>query len=224
MTPSCVNTGRRLRGVATALALALLAATVGARAAHADDLSTVLRQMAAAVNAAHSYALSMDMRDSDQPGVMHEDGIVVRRDGVTQTYMKVRENGETIEIVSTGTRLCYGMNGHWSCGGDAAAMSQFLRTSPAQMIKALNANTHLRASGRRIIHGQLAAGYSFTLSLTNFTEHGVYWLDPSTKRPIEMDSTGSITIGKKTSSTTSTIVLSHWNDPSLAIPRVPALG
>jgi hypothetical protein len=154
----------------------------------------------------------------------------VRHGAGFSMYAVFKGHGQTMTMVDTGKHLCQrrGDSGAWNCNFPTSlALSYF---SNLDIVKAYKSSgTVLRditASGTKTIQGQSCQGYNFTAttSLIHFTAHGTYWFSSASGRIVELTEVGSIVVSNASAPivSTSTVVYSRWNDPSIKIPTVPA--
>ncbi len=78
------------------------------------------------------------------------------------------------------------------------------------------------------IGGQSCAVYTFTESVATgvtLTVHGMWYLNPTTTLPVEVDAVGSEALvqGQPPFAVKSTTSYSRWNDSTLRVPAVPGM-
>jgi hypothetical protein len=185
-----------------------------------------------AMYAARSFRMRVTV--SARSGHTTGDAIAVRQDKTFALYVKetVQQemagaaHTEVIEAVSTATHLCMRQDhGTWTCyhtmqGGLAGTISpQALQQAAANV-------TLLTTLGTKEVQGQLCRGYRFldtsaekALADPSLGVVDTLWISAATQLPVEMTS-GSTSKAGSSSSGSTALTWSDWNDLSLKIPPV----
>jgi hypothetical protein len=219
---------RYLRSAGSALLVtALLLIAPAARAAS----SSIMQQMQQALQKVQSYEMSMDFKlvsTAANASTTHIDAIVVRHGKSAAVYVKAKTvagpQSSSVETVYTQTRTCSRSAGtrSWHCQASTSTLASLLNYP--DLTKTLGAQMQPTPIGSKLVRGQRCDGYTFVTSRASSTARGTVWLALSTKLPVEEDVSESLVLQKGRAPLTARlqIDLSHYNDPSLTIPTVPA--
>jgi hypothetical protein len=219
---------RYLRSAGIAL---LVTATVLIAPAARAASSSIVQQMQQALQKVQSYEMSVDLKvigTATNASTTHIDAIVVRHGKSGAVYVKAKTvagaQSKSAEAVYTGTRTCTRSAGatSWHCQAGTSTLASLLNYP--DLTKTLGAQMQPTPIGSKLVRGQRCDGYTIVTSQASSTVRGTVWLAPSTKLPVEEDVSESLVLQKGRAPLTSRlqIDLSHYNDPSLTIPTVPA--
>jgi hypothetical protein len=182
------------------------------------------QQILNTLSTAHSYEVVLDSKGSDATSTFHADVITVRHGNAAQTYAKFTGAALSMQLAMSGNKICVNVVGPWTCTPAASSpFGSLLKFTPADLLKPLGGQLKLTPIGSKTIAGHHAAGYSFTAATSVGASKGTLWVDPATKRVIELDTTVNAGIMGQTTTASIKALVTHWNDPKLAIPSVPGL-
>ena len=212
------------------ISLLVTATVLIAPAARASG-SSIVQQMQQALQKVQSYEMSVDLNVSGtatNASTMHVDAIVVRHGTSGAVYVKEKTvagaQSNSAEAVYTGTRTCIRSAGttSWHCQAATSTLAALLNYP--DLTKTLGAHLQPTPIGSKLVRGQRCDGYSIVTARTSNAVRGTVWLAPATKLPVEEEVSESLVLQKGRAPMTSRlqIDLSHYNDPSLHIPTVPA--
>ncbi len=227
---SITHVSRRL-GVMLAVAV-LLSPSLAHAAPARVTLTDLGRMIVKSLAGASSFQVMLDTSSGAgaSSSRQHITEYFVRRGNGFVVYAQLTMNGKTSTMVDTGKHLCMrpSTTSAWNCTYPTSLATRFLSsTDIANTLKSSGTSMqNITDAGAKTVQGQSCLGYNFTAisKLIHFTGHGVYWFSTATGRIVEMTEVGSIavTAGTRGVVSTTTVVYSRWNDPSIKLPAVPA--
>jgi len=223
------------------VALTLLTGSASA-SAQGMALQPIVARMLTAMSAASAYRIVVDSTISGGGALMggatrtHMEMIRVHHGTTTQLYMLMVNTPakgavSTSETVMSGTRGCtrQSRTGAWNCHYPPSVFAALTNADPAKALQEAGMRVALSPTGgRQTIQGQTCAVYTFTESVATgvtLTVHGMWYLNPTTTLPVEVDAVGSESVGQGQPpfAVKSTTSYSRWNDSTLRVPAVPGM-
>jgi hypothetical protein len=229
-----LGSARRLAllGAACSVVIAL-SGLVSAPAAHAAA-PPFLGAMARALARVHGYQLTAHTTSAGYAGgpiTATTAGTVVGWGKTLRlhltTTMQRADQVSTLEEVFTGTHLCVraSVGSAWSCSASpSSTLARLQGADPAQMAQAFGLSQSYVPVGQHTRQGQACTGYQFSFTVSGLRGQSTLWIARATSLPVEEDTVSTLALrtGTPPLVVRSTQLWSHWNDPRLTIPSVPA--
>jgi hypothetical protein len=160
-------------------------------------------------------------------GMRTETVVAVRKGSVFEDYVVFKGTNSagkpaTMELIFYGTKVCRRSSGASSYTCSTMTGSFNFNPDPTQAFTEGAGATTFAQAGTRTIAGQACEGYTYRTA--DGSAHGIVYLSRATSLPCEQIAT--VTRRAPTSGATftqtSTILWSHFNDPALRVPAIPA--
>jgi hypothetical protein len=205
------------------------AATAGASGI---DLGALMVKALANARSFEIVSDSTTTHASASPGVMKMriTEIFIHRGSGYALSIHTTIDGRVNDAVYTGKHVCVksGATAAWNCNVPPSYVQGYLANmDPVKALKASGATiTGVAPAGTRTVAGQQCTGYRYATSTASihYKGTGTLWFSLATGRVVQGTSSGTATIiaGNPPMAISATVTFSHWNDPSLSIPTVPA--